>query len=148
MKRQVDDEAGPPDQPQTPDLYSRQVQQRPRLRTTDSYLALSADLPIRPSPTPTPVVRIERIKQVVGAEQCRRIGRSRHGRGLESKRASSGRARIRCPQNKIFVDLFGVARDTARRAVQMLRDQELVLIIPHRGTYVVPEDQRPTADHA
>jgi len=41
------------------------------------------------------------------------------------------------PSEKELVDLFGVARDTARRAVQLLRDDGLVVTIAHRGTYVV-----------
>jgi GntR family transcriptional regulator len=49
------------------------------------------------------------------------------------------------PSEKDLVDLFGVARDTARRAVQALRDDGLVVTIPQRGTYVVPKDQRPKA---
>jgi DNA-binding GntR family transcriptional regulator len=47
------------------------------------------------------------------------------------------------PSEKDPVGLFGVARDTARRAFQVLRDEGLVVTVPHRGTYVVPEDQRP-----
>jgi GntR family transcriptional regulator len=47
------------------------------------------------------------------------------------------------PSEKDLVDLFGVARDTARRAVQVLREEGLVQTIPQRGTYVLPEDQRP-----
>ena len=46
------------------------------------------------------------------------------------------------PSEKDLVDLFGVARDTARRAVQVLRDEGLVETIPHRGTYVVPPAER------
>jgi DNA-binding GntR family transcriptional regulator len=41
------------------------------------------------------------------------------------------------PSEKDLVDLFGVARDTARRAVQVLRDEGLVETVPHRGTYVI-----------
>jgi GntR family transcriptional regulator len=47
------------------------------------------------------------------------------------------------PSEKDLVDLFGVARDTARRAVQVLRDEGLVVTVAHRGTYVVPEHERP-----
>jgi DNA-binding GntR family transcriptional regulator len=47
------------------------------------------------------------------------------------------------PSEKDLVGLFGVARDTARRAFQVLREEGLVVTVPHRGTYVVPEDQRP-----
>jgi DNA-binding GntR family transcriptional regulator len=41
------------------------------------------------------------------------------------------------PSEKDLVQLFGVARDTARRAVQVLRDEGLVVTVPQRGTYVV-----------
>lgn len=41
------------------------------------------------------------------------------------------------PSEKDLVGLFGVARDTARRAVEVLRGEGLVVTIPHRGTYVV-----------
>jgi GntR family transcriptional regulator len=43
------------------------------------------------------------------------------------------------PSEKDLVDLFGVARDTARRAVQVLREEGLVETIPQRGTYVLPQ---------
>lgn len=46
------------------------------------------------------------------------------------------------PSEKDLVDLFGVARDTARRAVQALRDEGLVETIPQRGTYVLPKGRR------
>ena len=42
------------------------------------------------------------------------------------------------PSEKDLVDMFGVARDTARRAVQALREAGLVETIPQRGTYVLP----------
>jgi GntR family transcriptional regulator len=47
------------------------------------------------------------------------------------------------PSEKDLVDLFGVARDTARRAVQVLREEGLVETIPQRGSYVLPQDRRP-----
>jgi GntR family transcriptional regulator len=47
------------------------------------------------------------------------------------------------PSEKDLVDLFGVARDTARRAVQVLREEGLVETIPQRGSYVLPQGQRP-----
>ena len=50
---------------------------------------------------------------------------------------------IPLPSEKDLVDLFGVARDTARRAVQVLRDEGLVVTVPQRGTYAVPANQRP-----
>jgi DNA-binding GntR family transcriptional regulator len=48
------------------------------------------------------------------------------------------------PSEKDLVGLFGVARDTARRAVQVLREEGLVITIPQRGTYVV-ERQPPAS---
>jgi GntR family transcriptional regulator len=42
------------------------------------------------------------------------------------------------PSEKDLIQLFGVARDTARRAVQVLRDEGLVVTVPQRGTYVTP----------
>ena len=47
------------------------------------------------------------------------------------------------PSEKDLIQLFGVARDTARRAVQVLRDEGLVVTIPQRGTYAVAEEDRP-----
>jgi DNA-binding GntR family transcriptional regulator len=47
------------------------------------------------------------------------------------------------PSEKDLVNLFGVARDTARRAVEALRDEGLVETIPQRGTYVLPVERRP-----
>ncbi len=42
------------------------------------------------------------------------------------------------PSEKDLVNMFGVARDTARRAVEALREAGLVETIPQRGTYVLP----------
>jgi len=47
------------------------------------------------------------------------------------------------PSEADLVGLFGVARDTARNAVAMLRDEGLVVTIPQRGTYAVAEEDRP-----
>ncbi len=35
---------------------------------------------------------------------------------------------------------FGVARGTARKAVETLRDRGLVVTVPQRGTYVAPKN--------
>jgi GntR family transcriptional regulator len=45
------------------------------------------------------------------------------------------------PSEKSLVGTFGVARETARKAVQVLRDEGLVVTVAHRGTYVVPPGQ-------
>jgi GntR family transcriptional regulator len=47
------------------------------------------------------------------------------------------------PSEKDLIGLFGVARDTARRAIEVLRDEGLVETIPQRGSYVLPSDRRP-----
>jgi GntR family transcriptional regulator len=40
---------------------------------------------------------------------------------------------------------FGVARATARRAIAVLREQGLVVTVPGLGTYVRPENERPSS---
>jgi DNA-binding GntR family transcriptional regulator len=47
------------------------------------------------------------------------------------------------PSEKDLQELFEVSRDTARRAVSVLRDEGLVVTVPQRGSYVVPEAERP-----
>ncbi|WP_312034604.1 winged helix-turn-helix domain-containing protein [Actinoplanes sp. TBRC 11911] len=40
---------------------------------------------------------------------------------------------------------WGVARTTARRAVNLLRERELVYTVPQRGTFVTPQRDSPAA---
>jgi GntR family transcriptional regulator len=40
------------------------------------------------------------------------------------------------PSEKELMDLFGVARTTARRAIAWLRDQGAIRTVPGRGSYV------------
>ncbi len=40
------------------------------------------------------------------------------------------------PSEKDLMDLFGVARTTARRAIAYLRDQGAIRTVPGRGSYV------------
>jgi len=42
------------------------------------------------------------------------------------------------PSEKSIEQEHGVSRDTARRAIRMLRDEGLVFTIPQRGTFVGP----------
>jgi DNA-binding GntR family transcriptional regulator len=42
----------------------------------------------------------------------------------------------RIPTESELVDEFEVARSTARRAVEVLRDEELIYTVPNRGSYV------------
>ena len=48
----------------------------------------------------------------------------------------------RIPTESEIVDMWEVARTTARRAVAVLRDEGLVYTVPQRGTYVVSPKQR------
>jgi GntR family transcriptional regulator len=44
------------------------------------------------------------------------------------------------PSEKDLMDLFGVARTTARRAIAYLRDQAVVRTVPGRGSYVAKRE--------
>ena len=52
----------------------------------------------------------------------------------------------RIPSEKDIMDLSGVARTTARRAVEVLRNEGLVVTTQGRGTYVA--DRSPASDPA
>jgi len=43
----------------------------------------------------------------------------------------------RIPTESELVEEFEVARSTARRAVEVLRDEGLIYTVPNRGSYVV-----------
>lgn len=43
------------------------------------------------------------------------------------------------PSEKDLVQEHGLARETVRRAVKVLRDEGLVVTIPGRGTFVPPD---------
>ncbi|MYW06292.1 GntR family transcriptional regulator [Streptomyces sp. SID3343] len=45
------------------------------------------------------------------------------------------------PVTWAVIQRYGVARDTARRAVKLLREQGYVETIPHRGTFVLVRDE-------
>jgi GntR family transcriptional regulator len=45
----------------------------------------------------------------------------------------------RIPTESELVETFEVARTTARRAVEALRDEGLVYTVPQRGTYVAQQ---------
>jgi GntR family transcriptional regulator len=47
------------------------------------------------------------------------------------------------PSYTTLMQEHGVARGTAAKAVQVLVTEGLVRIVPGRGAYVTPEDQRP-----
>ncbi len=54
------------------------------------------------------------------------------------RRISAGRYQpdTRIPTESELVEEFEVARTTARRAVAVLRDEELIYTVPNRGSYV------------
>lgn len=49
------------------------------------------------------------------------------------------------PAERDLAAEYGVAYDTVRRATAVLRERGLIITIVGRGTFVVPEDQRPGA---
>jgi DNA-binding GntR family transcriptional regulator len=44
------------------------------------------------------------------------------------------------PSEKYLMAEYGVARGTARRAVEVLRERDVVFTVPQRGTYVKPKE--------
>ncbi|MEU3305861.1 winged helix-turn-helix domain-containing protein [Nocardiopsis sp. NPDC006832] len=42
------------------------------------------------------------------------------------------------PSEATMVADYGIARETARRAIALLRDEGLVVTLPQRGTFVAP----------
>ncbi|MFC4015985.1 GntR family transcriptional regulator [Nonomuraea purpurea] len=48
------------------------------------------------------------------------------------------------PSEVALVQEFGAARETVRRAIAFLRQQEWIYTIPHRGSYVSPREQWPS----
>ncbi len=59
---------------------------------------------------------------------------------IMSGEMAAGRA---LPSETTLMQEHGIARETARKAVRVLRDEGLVQIVQGRGSYVVPKDQRP-----
>lgn len=47
------------------------------------------------------------------------------------------------PREVTLVRQYGAARETVRRAIALLREQGWVFTVPHRGSYVSPEERRP-----
>ena len=47
------------------------------------------------------------------------------------------------PSERTLMQRYGVARGTARKAVGVLREEGIVRFSFGRGTFVVPEDERP-----
>jgi DNA-binding GntR family transcriptional regulator len=49
----------------------------------------------------------------------------------------------RMPPERDLATEYGVAYNTVRHSMELLRERGLIVTIHGRGTYVVPEDQRP-----
>jgi len=58
---------------------------------------------------------------------------------IESGEIPDGRA---VPSEKQLMGEYGIARETARKAVKVLRDEGLVEIVQGRGAYVIPAASR------
>ncbi|WP_338036521.1 GntR family transcriptional regulator [Nocardiopsis alkaliphila] len=59
------------------------------------------------------------------------------------RRIRSGELKPRDPlpsESKMVSD-YGIARETARRAIAVLREEELVVTLPQRGTFVAPPQE-------
>ncbi|MET8702230.1 winged helix-turn-helix domain-containing protein [Kitasatospora sp. NPDC004723] len=50
------------------------------------------------------------------------------------------------PSEKALSDRFGVARDTVRSALRVLREEGLVHTVPSRGTYVTTSAEAPDGE--
>ncbi|AYY11902.1 GntR family transcriptional regulator [Actinobacteria bacterium YIM 96077] len=48
------------------------------------------------------------------------------------------------PSESQLVGETGLARETVRRAIRVLREEGLVITLPARGTYVPPQDREAT----
>jgi DNA-binding GntR family transcriptional regulator len=47
------------------------------------------------------------------------------------------------PSETSLVQQYEISRDTARRAMEALREEGLVFTVPHRGTFVGPRPELP-----
>ncbi|MFB4282099.1 GntR family transcriptional regulator [Nonomuraea sp. MTCD27] len=50
------------------------------------------------------------------------------------------------PSEVELVRAYGAARETVRRAIAVLREEGWVYSVPHRGSYVAPEERWPSCD--
>jgi GntR family transcriptional regulator len=77
--------------------------------------------------------RVDRIDPIAPVPPYRQIAE------ILRRRITAGKYRpdTRIPTESELVEEFEVARTTARRAVEVLRDEGLVYTVPNRGSYVV-----------
>jgi len=65
---------------------------------------------------------------------------------LIRERIRAGELGPRLPSYMDLAHEMEVSPMTVQRAIKVLRDEGLVVTYPSRGTFVVPEDQRPGRD--
>jgi DNA-binding GntR family transcriptional regulator len=70
-------------------------------------------------------------------------GRGQRVRSQATIEAGRYQPRRSIPSEAQITQIFGVARETARRAVAELRERGYVYTVPQRGTFVVPPEERP-----
>ncbi|MFF0306447.1 GntR family transcriptional regulator [Streptosporangium sp. NPDC004379] len=64
---------------------------------------------------------------------------------IERIRSGAIRPRRPIPSEMTLTQEYDVARETARRAVALLREQGWIYTVPQRGSYVSPEEKWPGA---
>ncbi|GAT66898.1 gntR family transcriptional regulator [Planomonospora sphaerica] len=62
---------------------------------------------------------------------------------VERIRGGDLRPRRSIPSETALVEQYGVARETARRAVGLLREQGWIYTVPQRGSFVSPREKWP-----
>lgn len=102
-----------------PSTLCAQVGRRERLTWAGTFRIMDYD-PL------APVARYRQIAEIIA-------GRIERGE-IEPNRP--------IPSEQQVMQEFGVARDTVRHAVEVLRERGLVITVPGIGTFVVPKDQR------
>jgi len=82
--------------------------------------------------------RVDRIDPIAPVPPYRQIAE------ILRRRITAGKYRpdTRIPTESELVEEFEVARTTARRAVEVLREEGLVYTVPNRGSYVVRQSPK------
>lgn len=65
--------------------------------------------------------------------------------GILRERIVSGELRSRVPSIKTISQEYGVSHVTAEKAIQVLKDEELVVVAPGKGVYVAPGQRNPSS---
>lgn len=83
--------------------------------------------------------RVDRIDPIAAVPPYRQIA------AILRRRITAGKypPHSRIPTESELVEEFEVARSTARRAVEVLREERLIYTVPSRGSYVGREPPEP-----